>query len=65
MLKKDVSLHVGLLRVAPHHFWRPPALAPDLILFILGYLALPDHFYSLIKYVHEKLAAGEAVLLMD
>ena len=47
------------------HFWRHPALAPDLILFILCYLALPDHFYSLIKYVHEKLAAGEAVLLMD
>ena len=47
------------------HFWRSPARAPDLILFILGYLALPDHFDSLIKYVQEKLAAGEAVLLMD
>ena len=47
------------------HFWRHPALAPDLILFILGYLALPDHFGSFNKFVLEKLAAGEAVLLMD
>ena len=46
------------------HFWRHPALAPDLILFILCYLAFPDRFDSLIKYVHEKLAAGEAVLQM-
>ena len=65
MLKKDVSLHIRFLRVAPHHFRRRPALAPDLILFILGHLALPFYFDSLIKYVHEKLAAGEAVLLID
>ena len=65
MHEKDVSFMSNFGACQIQHFWRHPALAPDLILFILGYLTLPDHLDSLIKYVHEKLAAGEAVLLMD